>query len=132
MRTQLALLAALDASATSAATPVPETPGVEELRRLEAQYAPVDLVVDLSRLPEGERLALARLVEASQVVDALFLRQEWAGADAMLLSLQDDPTPLGRARLAFFLRNKGPWDRLDHDRVFIPGAPPRPEAGTSV
>ena len=134
MRTLLALLAAVLATATatttSAATPAPRTPGVEELRRLEAQYAPVDLVVDLSKLPEGERLALARLVEASQVVDALFLRQEWAGADAMLLSLQDDPTPLGRARLAFFLRNKGPWDRLDQDRVFIPGAPPRPEAGT--
>jgi len=130
MRTPLVLLAALVASATSAATPAPKTPGVEELRRLEAQYAPVDLSADLSKLPEGERLALARLVEASQVVDALFLRQEWAGADAMLLSLQDDPTPLGRARLGFFLRNKGPWDRLDHDRVFVPGAPPRPEAGT--
>ena len=114
MRTPIALLAAL-----LAATPAPKTPGVEELRRLEAQYAPVDLVVALSKLPESERLALGRLVQASQVVDALFLRQEWAGADAMLLSLQDDPTPLGRARLAFFLRNKGPWDRLDNDRVFI-------------
>jgi len=135
MRTPLAALALLAAS-TALAAPVSPPPGKEAfpdvaaLRKLEARYAPVDLVVDVSRLPEGDRRALALLVEASRVVDALFLRQEWAGAEAMLLGLLDDPTPLGQARLAFFLRNKGPWDRLDHDRPFVPGAPPRPEAGT--
>ena len=130
MRTSLAAVALILAASTQAADPGQKTPDDGELRRLEARYAPVDLVVDVSKLPEGDRRALVRLIEASQVVDALFLRQEWAGAEAMLLSLLDDPTPLGRSRLAFFLRNKGPWDRLDHDRVFVPGAPSKPEAGT--
>ncbi|HET8725254.1 MAG TPA: hypothetical protein VFM53_13745 [Anaeromyxobacteraceae bacterium] len=138
MRTPFAALALLLATAAPAAgaapSPAPATapaaPGLEALRRLEAQYAPVDLVVDLSRLAEGDRVALRHLVEASRIVDGLFLRQEWAGAQGMLLALLDDPSPLGRARLAFFLRNKGPWDRLDHDRPFVPGAPPRPDAGT--
>jgi hypothetical protein len=132
MRTPFIALCLLVAAPASASAPPPAAkfPDAAALRKLEAQYAPVDLAVDVSRLPASERKALALLIEASRVVDALFLGQEWAGATAMLLSLQDDPSPLGRERLAFFLRNKGPWDRLDHDRIFIPGAPPPPEAGT--
>jgi hypothetical protein len=113
-------------AATPAAAPLP---GLEGLRRLEARYAPVDLRVDLSALPASERAALARIVEAAEVLDAVFLRQSWAGNEALLLALLDDPSPLGRARLAGFLRNKGPWDRLDRDRPFLAGVPPRPEAG---
>ena len=30
-------------------------------------------------------------------------------------------------RLHYFLINKGPWSRLDHNRVFIPGAPAKPD-----
>ena len=103
-------------------------PGAKELLRLEARYAPVDLAVDLAGLPASEREALGRLVEAAQVMDALFLRQAWAGNEALLLRLLDDPSPLGRARLAYFLRNKGPWDRLDEMRPFIPGVPSKPPA----
>lgn len=133
MRTPVATIALLLAGAVQAApapAPSAKLPDAAALRRLEAQYAPVDLAVDLSKLPAGERKALALLVDASRVVDGLFLRQQWAGAEGMLLGLLDDPSPLGRARLAYFLRNKGPWDRLDHDRVFVPGAPTKPEAGT--
>jgi hypothetical protein len=44
----------------------------------------------------------------------------------MLLALLADDTPLGKSRLHYFLINKGPWSRLDHDAAFIPGAPPKP------
>jgi hypothetical protein len=130
----LALAAALAAPAAAPATPVapsPESaaaafPGAVELARREARYAPVDLAVDLSGLPGSEREALRHLVEAARLVDALFLRQVWAGNEALLLRLAEDPSPLGRARLGYFLRNKGPWDRLDGDRPFVPGVPPKP------
>jgi Peptidase family M49 len=70
---------------------------------------------------------LAKLVEASKIVDGLFLRQAWAGNDAMLADLARDQSPEGRARLHYFLINKGPWSRLDHNAVFVPGAPPKPD-----
>ena len=58
-------------------------------------------------------------------MDALFLRQVWAGNEPLLLDLLADATPLGRARLHDFLLNKGPWNRLEHNAPFLPGAPPQ-------
>ncbi|MGH8130401.1 MAG: dipeptidyl-peptidase 3 family protein, partial [Steroidobacteraceae bacterium] len=55
-------------------------------------------------------------------------RQMWAGNAALLLRLMEDATPLGRARLEYFLVNRGPWSRLDEDAAFIPGVPEKPEA----
>src|SRR5258706_1334220 len=59
-------------------------------------------------------------------MEALFMRQVWAGNEEMLLDLIRDETPEGRARLHYFLINKGPWSRLDHNEPFVPGAPPKP------
>ncbi len=105
-------------------------PGAADLARLESRYAPVELKVELSALAAPERQALGKLVEAARIVDALFLRQVWAGNEALLLGLSQDSSPLGRARLSFFLRNKGPWDRLDRDRPFLPGVPEKPDAAS--
>lgn len=105
-------------------------PGLEELNRMTARFAPADIAAPLAQLPAGERQALARLVEAARAMDGLFLQQVWAGNPAMLTTLAADTTPLGRARLHYFLINKGPWSRLDHDAVFVPGAPPKPESAS--
>ena len=106
--------------------------GVEAPRSLEqmaARFAPTDIGADVSKLSDNDRKVLGKLVEASKVVDALFLRQVWAGNDAMLVDLARDASPEGRARLHDFLINKGPWSRLDHNAPFVPGAPPhKPEA----
>ena len=104
-----------------------QLPALAELRTMTARFAPADIGVDVSTLPERERRALAKLVEAAKLMDSLFLRQVWAGNDALLQDLARRTDELGRARLHYFLINKGPWSRLDHNRVFIPGAPPKPE-----
>jgi hypothetical protein len=126
MRTMLALVlfAPLLASAEGMRLP-PET---VRLEAMSARFAPVEIRVDVAKLPEGERRALASLIKAARMTDALFIRQMWAGNEAMLLRLMEDETPLGRARLEYFLINRGPWSRLDDNAVFVPGAPPKPEA----
>jgi hypothetical protein len=100
-------------------------PDAAQLKTMAARFAPVDLTANIAALPANERQALAKLVEAAKIMDALYLRQVWAGNESMLLDLVRDSSEVGRARLHYFLINKGPWSRLDHDEVFIPGAPPK-------
>jgi hypothetical protein len=100
------------------------------LEAMAARFAPVDLTADLSLLPESERRTLAKLIEAAKVFDVLFLRQVWEGNETLLLDLVRDPSPLGRARLRYFLINKGPWSRIDGNEPFISGVPEKPPGGT--
>ncbi len=113
---------------SDASRPARVDPAVAALGVQSARFAPTDLSADVSALPESERRALAHMVRAAQVMDALFLRQVWAGNEAMLTALVTDDTPLGRAQLGYFLVNKGPWSRLDHNEPFVSGAPPKPAA----
>src|SRR3954449_8817724 len=101
-------------------------PDVQSLQQMAARFAPTDISADLSMLSDVDRRVAAKLVAAAKVVDGLFLRQVWAGNDAMLADLARDQTAEGRARLHYFLINKGPWSRLDHDAPFVPGAPAKP------
>ena len=101
-------------------------PDAAQLKTMAARFAPVDLTADVSALAANERQALAKLVQAAKIMDALYLRQVSAANETMLLDLVRDNSELGGARLHYFLINKGPWSRLDHDEAFIPGAPPKP------
>jgi len=124
-------------AATSAGTAQESTamPTLAQLQKMTLRFAPAEIGTDVSTLPAGEQAALAKLVEASRIMDALFLRQVWGGNGAMLQDLArlaaapaaPRATRSAGARLHYFLINKGPWDRLDHNRPFVPGAPPKPE-----
>src|SRR4029079_15335459 len=106
------------------------TPDEAALRRMSARFAPVDIGSDVSGLPAGEKRALAKLVEAGRLMDALFLRQVWAGNESLFMELVADASsgdPAARARLDYFLINKGPWSRLDHHQAFVAGVPQKPE-----
>jgi hypothetical protein len=100
-----------------------------ELQTMSARLAPVDIRVDVSALPDNERQALVRIIQAAQILDALFMRQVSASTPSRLLTLLNDQSPLGRARLQYFLINKGPWSELDDNKPFLPGAGPKPPQG---
>ena len=129
MKSMIMAAIAASAIAAGAAAQEPRMPDLSELNAMTARFAPVDLSADAASLPENERRALARLVDAARVMDALFLRQVWSGNETMLLDLLRDTSDLGRARVRYFLLNKGPWSRLDENRPFVPGAPPKPTEG---
>ncbi len=118
-----AVLAACAIAVTLVRAQEASVPDMLELQTMAARFAPTEIGADLSKLSDADRRVLAKLVEASKIIDALFLRQVWVGNEAMLLDLARDPSPAGRARLHYFLINKGPWSRIDHNQPFVPGAP---------
>lgn len=131
MRVAPVVIAALCALACTAAAAAEDraVPDAAQLQSMEARFAPVDVRVDVSDLPPNERAALQRLIEASRYIDSLFMRQRSPGNEATLIQLLADNTPQGRARLSYFMLNRGPWSELDEDRLFVPGAGAKPPGG---
>jgi hypothetical protein len=107
-------LAALAASAVAA------TPDVAQLNTMAKRFAPIELRADMSALSAGDKVAIAKLVQAAKIVDTLQLRQRWSGNEALWSALQKDHTPLGAARLNYFWLNKGPWSIIDDNKSFMP------------
>ncbi len=107
------------------------SPDAAELRRMAARFAPTEYRVDLSSLSEGDRRALAKLIEATRAVDELYLEQKWSGNRAKWRELQRDRSELGQARQRYFWINKGPWSELDGQTAFLPGVPERKLPGAN-
>src|SRR5690349_5539726 len=101
-------------------------PDAAALQKMSARLAPVEIRVDLSTLPENERQALARIIQAAQVLDGVFLQQVSARSASRLMLLVNDTSALGKARLDYFILNKGPWSALDANAPFLPGVEPKP------
>ena len=85
-----------------------------------AQYTPVRLTADLSRLTDRERRMLPLLIDAASAIDTMYRQQYYPALDSLLKATTDSVT---RRYVAI---NYGPWDRLANNQPFIPGAGPRP------
>src|SRR5829696_6721309 len=111
---------------TSAAGQKKAGAGPGEPAELDAKirrFAPTVVTADTSQLSAGDRRALAKVVEAARLFDPLFLRQVWSGNVALQRKLEADKTPLGRARLHYFMLNDGPWSQLDENVAFLADVP---------
>lgn len=124
-----------DGGGGKAAAEAPDLPKAISQADLESRltkYAQVSISYDESVLSEPETQALAKLVEASHMMDDIFLRQVWSGNVALEARLEAaaESKPMEGAEgrkmqkyyqdLEHFFRiNVGPWDRLDEDAPFI-------------
>jgi len=104
--------AASAADAPQAAALVPARPDI---------YAPVTLTADLSGLSARERQMLGLFIDAAVVMDDLFWQQAYPGDRQAFLAGLEDP-----AMRRFAEMNYGPWDRLEGNAPFVPGAGARP------
>jgi len=104
---------------------------LDQLDRMISRFARVDLRVNATELTPGDQKALVKLIDASRVINDIFLRQLWSGNPALLQKLQKDHSPLGRARLRYFWLNKGPWSDLDGHQAFLPGVPAHQPPGAN-
>jgi hypothetical protein len=118
MKHLLAPLALAAATLCAAVHAAPAT--VPQLQTMAKRFAPVDLTADTAKLSAGDRVAIARLIEAAKIVDTLQLRQRWSGNEALWAALHKDTTPLGKARRDYFWLNKGPWSIIDGNQSFMP------------
>ena len=102
-----------------------------ELERMMARFAPAEMRVDTAALSAGDRKALVKLIEASHVINDLFLTQMWSGNHALLMQLEKDHSALGKARLHYFRIQKSPWSDLDGHAAFLSGVPPKKLPGAN-
>jgi len=127
----ISLVLVLGSVALSAQELATKVPDLTQLQKMTARFAPTELKVDISSLSEGDRKALAKLIEAARLIDPIFMMQYWSGDPALYAKLQKDTSPLGKARLHYFWINKGPWSELDSFTAFIPGVPERKLPGAN-
>ena len=107
------------------------TPDLSKLNQMIARFTPAEMRVDISNLSAGDRQALSKLIQAARLYNHIFLQQIWGGNLALYKKLQNDHTPLGQARLHYFLLNKGPWSEIDNHTAFLPDVPVRKPAGAN-
>ena len=104
--------------------------GQPSITKMNSLFTPVDVTANIDDLPSSERGALAKLLDAARIIDAIFLEQVWAGNPALLLQMQSDRTVVGQAALDFFVINKGPWSRLEENDAFVAGVPAKPRGAS--
>ena len=106
-------------------------PNLDQLKEMNARFAPVKPKYDEASLSAGDRKALAKLLDAGRVLNFVFMDQLWSGTRALYTRLQADTTPLGKESARYFWLNKGPWADLDGHTAFIPGVPDRKPLGAN-
>lgn len=90
-----------------------------------AKFAPVEIRVDKKLINSEQKKLVDELVKAAHYMDEIFLRQVWSGNVKMREEFEKDGKK-DSPYYEYFLINVGPFDRLNHNKPFIDGVPPKP------
>jgi hypothetical protein len=127
-RTAFLVLALAFAACQTTTTPVVQSTGTQlgpvapDVAQRTKQLPRTVIDYDRSLLNDNERQVVAKLIDASRQIDEIFWRQVAEENPAWRASL--DKT--GGPAFDYFIKNKGPWDRLKGDEPFV-GTQKKPE-----
>ena len=109
----------------SSAPTASQTPSGPTLVNIDRQrldiYTDFSLQSDLSHLSDNQKAMVAKLIDASKIMDALFWKQAFGEDKQSFLAQLDDEKVRQFADI-----NYGPWDRLNGDEVFLSGYKEKP------
>ncbi|MDD5765939.1 MAG: hypothetical protein PHW79_06830, partial [Candidatus Marinimicrobia bacterium] len=96
---------------------------LEEVKAEYAKLAPVELKCDLSNLSVTDKKVLVQLIEASKIIDSLFLLQVSRENPLILDELKKSTDPNDQVYLDMFNVMFGPWNELVANEPFINDKP---------
>lgn len=112
-------------TAQNSASTVSKTPSGPALVNIDRQrleiYTDFSLKSDLSHLSDNQKAMVAKLIDASKIMDDLFWKQAFGEDKQSFLAQLDDEKVRQFADI-----NYGPWDRLNGDEVFLSGYKDKP------
>ncbi|WP_213611015.1 Zn-dependent hydrolase [Pseudoalteromonas sp.] len=112
-------------TAQNSASTASQTPSGPALVNIDRQrldiYTDFSLKSDLSHLSDNQKAMVAKLIDASKIMDDLFWKQAFGKDKQDFLAQLDDEKVRKFADI-----NYGPWDRLNGDEVFLSGYKEKP------
>ncbi|KPH90188.1 Zn-dependent hydrolase [Pseudoalteromonas undina] len=109
-------------SSAQTASQTPSGPALVNIDRQRLDiYTDFSLQSDLSHLSDNQKAMVAKLIDASKIMDDLFWKQAFGKDKQDFLAQLDDEKVRQFADI-----NYGPWDRLNGDEVFLSGYKEKP------
>ncbi|KAJ1769400.1 hypothetical protein IW138_004569 [Coemansia sp. RSA 986] len=102
---------------------------VPSLRERLGEYKPTVLRADLSHLTDGDKQALVKLADVSDLLNTAYYEQIWSGATRLRKELADkarNGSEEDKDSLRLFELFRGPWDRSRENQPFISGVGAKP------
>ncbi|KAJ2247436.1 hypothetical protein GGI13_005045, partial [Coemansia sp. RSA 455] len=91
---------------------------------------PTELRADLSHLTDGDKQALVKLADVSDLLNSAYYQQIWTGAPRLRQQLTEEAANSKQAaeRLKLFELFRGPWDRSFENEPFIESVGAKPKS----